>query len=498
MSAAKRPSSGLFRRIYLTFVGTVIIFAALIALLVLAASSRFDDAWVAEVDEGFEAIEADLIAHLDDPDALDRDLAGMAERYGLRLGLRTPRGKFLAGTRELPPPPRRRRLRRLEDGKPVVMRGPRFAPPILHWGIRDAEAPRDGAGDKTRLLAILTADAGAPGRFRWMLGGTLLGLLVILGLGALPLARSLVRRLAAVEDGAEQIADGALSHRLPLPQGGPRDEVDALAATFNRMAERLEQLVSGQQILLANVSHELRTPVARMRVLVEILEERVELLEERSDEKDGRIVGRLRRGLGELTEDLQEIQALIADLLTSGKLELAADGGVERARLVAAELTERLADRFAAVGVADPPDLIIHGDPMLLERLLSNLLSNARRACPDGEITLRAAASPAGGVVLTVEDEGPGIPAGDREAIFEPFSRLDGARDRDRGGVGLGLYLCRQIARAHGGTIITEDRPDGARGARFVITLPAMKAPPQAQALAGDRPGGAEAPAKNA
>ncbi len=471
MSAAKRPpASGLFRRIYLTFVGTVIIFAGLNALLVLVASSRFDDAWVADVDEAFEAIEPDIVAHLDDPDALDRDLRRMAERYDLRLGLRSPRGTYLAGTRDLPPPPRRRRLNRLDNGKPVVMRGPRFGPPILHWGIRGSEP---GRGDQRRLVAVLTADAGDPGRFRWIVGGAVLGLLVMLGLGALPLARSLVRRLAAVEDGAEQIADGALSHRLPLPPGGPRDEVDGLAATFNRMAERLERLVSGQQILLANVSHELRTPVARMRVLVEILEERVELLGQRTGDAEAPLVGRLSRGLGELTEDLKEIQALIGDLLTSGKLELAADGGVERAPLVAAELTERLADRFAAVGSAEPPDLVLQGDPMLLERLLSNLLSNARRACPEGEITLRAAATADGGAIFTVEDEGPGIPVADREAIFEPFSRLDGARDRDQGGVGLGLYLCRQIARAHGGTIVTEDRPDGARGARFVITLPA-------------------------
>jgi len=474
MSTSKRPpASGLFRRIYLTFVGTVIVFAALSALVVLVASSRFDDAWVADVDEGFEAIEPDLLAHLDDPDALDRDLRRMAERYDLRLGLRSPRGTFLAGTRDLPPPPRRRRLHRLENGKPVIMRGPRFAPPILHWGIRSSEPGRHP--DQGRLVAVLTADAGAPGRFRWVVGGTVLGLLVMLGLGALPLARSLVRRLAAVENGAEQIADGALSHRLPLPPGGPRDEVDGLAATFNRMAERLERLVSGQQILLANVSHELRTPVARMRVLVEILEERVELLGRRTGDAEAPLVGRLSRGLGELTEDLQEIQALIGDLLTSGKLELAADGGVDRAPLVAAELTERLADRFSAVGSAEPPELVLQGDPMLLERLLSNLLSNARRACPDGEITLRAAAQADGGVIFTVEDEGPGIPLADRETIFEPFSRLDGARDRDQGGVGLGLYLCRQIARAHGGTIITEDRPDGASGARFVITLPAVQ-----------------------
>ena len=112
---------------------------------------------------------------------------------------------------------------------------------------------------------------------------------------------------------------------------------------------------------------------------------------------------------------------------------------------------------------------------LLLERLLRNLLSNARRHSPDGAVTvigeeLREGRS---GVLLAVEDEGPGVPAEHREVIFEPFHRLDAARNRDAGGVGLGLHLCRQIARAHGGNIHVEDRRDGASGARFVVTLPA-------------------------
>ena len=114
-------------------------------------------------------------------------------------------------------------------------------------------------------------------------------------------------------------------------------------------------------------------------------------------------------------------------------------------------------------------------DELLLERLLRNLLSNARRHSPDGAVTvigeeLREGRS---GVLLAVEDEGPGVPAEHREVIFEPFHRLDAARNRDAGGVGLGLHLCRQIARAHGGNIHVEDRRDGASGARFVVTLPA-------------------------
>ncbi|HGG56759.1 MAG TPA: HAMP domain-containing protein, partial [Nannocystis exedens] len=259
----------------------------------------------------------------------------------------------------------------------VVKRHNRFTPPILNWGIRGT--------NERRLQAVLTADAGSATGQRWLLLSSLLGLLVILGIGALPLARSLVHRLAAVEDGAGKIAEGALDHRLPLPPGGPKDEVDRLAAAFNQMAGRLEDLISGQRILLANVSHELRTPVARMRVLVEILEARTEFLSKGASDETQSTIDRLHRGMGELTEDLLEIEALINDLLTSGRLELAADGGIEQSALLACEFLDRVGERFEAETSAEPANLVLIGDSMLLERLLSNLLSNARRACPNGK-----------------------------------------------------------------------------------------------------------------
>jgi signal transduction histidine kinase len=104
--------------------------------------------------------------------------------------------------------------------------------------------------------------------------------------------------------------------------------------------------------------------------------------------------------------------------------------------------------------------------------MLKNLLGNARRACPNGAIVIRGKHD-ADALVLEVEDEGPGIAKSERSIIFEPFARLDAARDRDQGGVGLGLYLCRQIAQAHRGTIRAVDRLDGASGARFVVRLSA-------------------------
>jgi signal transduction histidine kinase len=240
------------------------------------------------------------------------------------------------------------------------------------------------------------------------------------------------------------------------------------------MADRLEALLTGQRTLLANVSHELRTPIARTKVLVEILGERIESMrhaEQQGEPRAPEDLARLERGLEEMQQDLAEVEALIRDLLTSGRLELGRDRALVLEPIELGPLCEEAAARFGA-RVECEPGLTLQGDRMLLDRMLKNLLGNARRACPNGAIVIRGKHD-ADALVLEVEDEGPGIAKSERSIIFEPFARLDAARDRDQGGVGLGLYLCRQIAQAHRGTIRAVDRLDGASGARFVVRLSA-------------------------
>jgi signal transduction histidine kinase len=237
------------------------------------------------------------------------------------------------------------------------------------------------------------------------------------------------------------------------------------------MADKVQNLVRGQQALLANVSHELRTPIARMRVLVELLEDRLEMMSKHVGDDGKSHLDRVRSGLGDMNIDTQEIERLISDLLTSGRLELRVGdrAGLETGPVDIGQLATRMADRVSAEVIAPDP-IVVDADEMLLERLLSNLLANARRACPEGALTVEV--SRQGDLVqIAVEDEGSGIPVEDRDEIFEPFRRLDAARSRDKGGVGLGLYLCRQIARAHGGDIVAADRADGRSGARMVVTL---------------------------
>lgn len=469
MSPAPSPAAatrrgGLFRRILMMFLGTAVAAAAVAAVAGYTFAARFSSEWVGEVVETIDASLPALEAASDDEVALAAIMDDLGQRLDAHVALYGKRGRKIVG--EGPPhlpPDFRERRDELRQGNPVVFRHSRLAPPGVVYGLHDAETGR---------ISMVVGVMPRPG-FRLSVPLVSLAvMLLVLGAGAGVLSRSLTRRLAAIEAGADRIAHGELHHRIELQAAAPRDELDQLAGAFNAMAETVEGLLHGQRTLLANVSHELRTPIARMKVLVEILQERVGMLRERGD--DSRPVQRLDRGLHDMALDIAEVEALIADLLTSGRLELrgGAGGAVQAGRIDVETLVRRVAAKVDAhVEVTGKPEL--RADELLVERMLSNLLANARRACPSGRITVSARVQ-GDALELAVEDEGPGVPVAHRETIFEPFTRLDEARDRDRGGVGLGLYLCRQICRSHHGTIEATDRADGARGARFVVRLPSL------------------------
>ncbi len=515
----------LFLRIYATFVVSVLAFAALVALLVAAAFSSWDDARVGELVERLDATGPEFalaVANHDEAalrmivDALESDLDAHVLVHprvrGRRLGppLLPP-----PDPEHHPPPPfhdhplNKFEHNRLRRGLPIVRRErvgpPTIGVPLFEHGFEVAEEPESDESDEaelepdtqagTRFIALVVIEPTHDPHRRILGLGVLL--LVALAGGAWALARSLTSRLAKLERSTRALAAGELSHRAedsrgkpgasrpffgprPRPEPGalparpfdPRDEIDRLAVAFNEMADRLETLLTGQRTLLANVSHELRTPIARTKVLVEILGERIESMQTAQEQGEPPAPGdlaRLERGLEEMQQDLAEVEALIGDLLTSGRLELGRDRALALEPIDLGQLCEEAAARFDA-RVECEDGLTLQGDRLLLERLLKNLLANARRACPEGEVLVRGLRD-ADALVIEVEDEGPGIAASERSVIFEPFARLDAARDRDQGGVGLGLYLCRQIAQAHGGTIRAFGRLDGASGARFVIRL---------------------------
>jgi signal transduction histidine kinase len=222
-----------------------------------------------------------------------------------------------------------------------------------------------------------------------------------------------------------------------------KDEVAMLAASFNRAAARIEDLVGSHKLLLANASHELRTPLSRVRL-------GVEFLKEQADPKRK----------ADLERDIAELDALIDEILLSSRLD-AVKGLDRREEIDLLALAAEEAARYDHCIVCGAP-VTLHGDRALLRRMMRNLIENAgRHGAPPIEIRVGPEGSQAG---VTVSDGGPGVAAGDRERVFTPFFRMPGS-DR-RSGAGLGLTLVRQIARQHGGDaqwVGTAERPSTVR-----------------------------------
>jgi two-component system, OmpR family, sensor histidine kinase RstB len=239
-----------------------------------------------------------------------------------------------------------------------------------------------------------------------------------------------------------QFGSGNLAARVKV-EG--RDEVASLAKSFNDSAERIEQLMRAHQLLIANCSHELRTPLARIRLGLE------------------RLAGSDPKASAEIARSIAELDALIGEMLLSSRLDVAQK--LERAEPV--DLLALAAEEAAHFDLEVSGDAVtLNADSMLLRRLVRNLLENAAvHAGGATSLTVRKAEHRA---TLVVEDAGSGIPAEDRERIFEPFYRASTATQAS--GAGLGLSIVRQIARAHGGTVEYAPREGG--GSRFVVTLP--------------------------
>ena len=296
-----------------------------------------------------------------------------------------------------------------------------------------------------------------PFGFGWMLG--LVGLAV--ALGAYPVMRRLTLRLEALQRGVERWGAGDLSARI---NAEGRDEVAFLARRFNHAAERIETLMDSHKSLLANASHELRSPLARIRMGLELMG--VDMASPQRME--------ISRSINELDQLIDEI--LLASRLDTRQADAEPFEALDLTGLAAEECSRVNAELQAELTTG--PDaghsLTVQGSPRLLRRLIRNLLENARRYS-HGDISLELAQTGTGSqqrAVIKVHDRGPGVPAAQRERIFEPFYRLPGASERE-GGVGLGLALVKSISERHGGTVRCEDRPGG--GASFIVELPMEK-----------------------
>lgn len=267
-----------------------------------------------------------------------------------------------------------------------------------------------------------------------------------------------LRPVVSIADQVEAISTSSLDQRVPVPDTD--DEVAELATVMNHMLDRLERGGDRQRQFSADASHELRSPLSTVRIAAEMLGRNSP--DQRSKRLADDIVAESIR-MDELISDLLELSRLDEDR-RARELEQ-----VDLADLVRTELARDLAD--GQITLESPPMVAAQGSPRQLRRLVRNLVDNAKRHA-DGLVAVSLGAAPDGtGLRLTVDDDGAGIPAAERQTIFERFSRLDEARSRDAGGSGLGLPLVRAVVENHGGTVAVEDSAHG--GARFVVSLPA-------------------------
>lgn len=280
------------------------------------------------------------------------------------------------------------------------------------------------------------AELGWIARAAGIIGGTLLVLLVL----AVLFARYLTRPIRSFSDAVQAV--GVNPQSEPVAEEGPQ-ELRGAARAVNTMQARLRALIADRTKTLAAVAHDMRTPLMRLRLAAENAPP-----EQRE----------------KMAKEIGEVEALVASFIAFARDDPAEEA---RVRLDIAALLQSIADDHAdqnrSVTFEGDERLIITGQSLGLKRLFANLVENALKYGNATRIKLRAEE---GGVVIDVEDDGPGIPADQREAVFEPFVRLNEEGTR---GAGLGLAAARSIARAHGGDIVILDAENGAL---IRVTLP--------------------------
>jgi signal transduction histidine kinase len=233
-----------------------------------------------------------------------------------------------------------------------------------------------------------------------------------------------------------------------LPENGP-SEVSRAARAFNAMQDRIATYMTERMQILAAISHDLQTPITRMRLRVDVMD----------DDAQG----------AKLRQDLQEMESLVKEGVTYART---LHGATEvPCRVDPDALLDSLVcdyvDAGQAVSLEGRLGNTLVTRPQALRRILGNLVDNALKFSGAAEIT--AAILPSGETALAVLDRGPGIPAESLEAVFEPFYRLEGSRNRDTGGTGLGLAIARQLAMAMDATLTLHNRSGGGLEARLTL-----------------------------
>ncbi len=398
----------LFFQVYLTFLAIIVLFGVLTALAWWFIPG---DRRSGELVRSMGAYLGEVLPQAGAPrDRVDAHLARLAGHFDARFTLLAPDGRILGSS---------------DPGHPGET-GWRHSHAIMLPDGRTIEVDRvrgDGIAGAGFLLV--------PGL-----------LALVAAIGAWPLSRRLSGRLERLKSRVEVLGSGDLSARVRV-EG--RDEIAALATSFNRAAGRIEDLVEAQRNTLAAASHELRSPLARIAVAAGLL----------ADHADPRLVVGIER-------DIAELDHLIDEILLCSRLEI--EEG--QARLDQIDLGALAADEAARFEAAfTGGSAVIAAEEHLVRHLVRILLGNARRHAAASPVSVDVA-SDGPWVRLRVADRGPGVSESRRESIFEPFRSFAG----EGKGAGLGLYLVRRIARRYGGDAVCLERSGG--GALFEVSIP--------------------------
>jgi two-component system sensor histidine kinase CpxA len=444
----------LFFRIFLSFWAALVLFIVLSTVVTIALNPAR---------RGIESQAPDVLAeavhiyHSGNEQALREFLESFRNEHHVRLYVFDSDGKELAG-RRVPP--------WIEDARRQVPVKGAWLEPLLPDRIRRMALTLDG-----KRYTMVMEMAPGTGLFA---SHDIPGLWILIaitssGLACYLLARSLTRPVTRLRQAAQSLAAGDLSARTGAPQGGPAPEVVELMRDFDRMAERLETLVESQSRLLKDVSHELRSPLARLSVALGLARKHAE------PALDGQ--------LDRIEREADRLNQLIQRLLTISRLESGTEG-IHKTWLLLRELVEQVATdaEFERAGrpcvvLADPEDeFAVEADPELLRSAIENVVRNATRYTPEGttvDVRLQRENSAKGEeeIVIRVSDFGPGVPDEALARIFEPFYRLDDARNRQTGGAGLGLSIADRAIKLHGGQLHASNRKGG--GLEVEMRIPA-------------------------
>jgi two-component system sensor histidine kinase CpxA len=458
----------LFLRIFLSYWLALALFLVFAIVVTLAERQRGESAWEAQqaqvLSEAVQAYESG------GPADARRYLDGVRESQHVRAYLVSENEEELTG-------------HRLPDWAKEVERGRPRPPRDFFWGWfmmpgRPQRQSLTAASGHRYTLIVLQPPSGPFGP-RGVPGLGLLIAIISSGLVCYALARYLTAPVVRLRAATQKLAAGDLTARAGAPGARRHDEIAELVRDFDAMAERLQQLASNQARLLKDISHELRSPLARLNVALG-------LVRQRSGPEAQSALERIDLEAGRLNE-------LIGRLLTIARLE-GGDEAMRKSPVRLEELVREIAkdadfeaqSRNCHVEVTVVDDGVVLGDPGLLYSAIENVVRNATRYTGEGtsvEVRLeQGQGEHRSEAILRVTDSGPGVPDEALSKLFQPFYRIDDARGRQTGGVGLGLAITQRAVRLHGGTVRAANRPQGGLMVEIHLPLAAGEAPESAVA----------------